>query len=124
MMPAAPLVGAVTTRPPAAFSSFTASAKRFTQSMASSGSALPRMSPLSLRWRAAARRFTLRPPGRMPSRSQPRFTHACMASQMRSSPARTSASGRSAFSFSSISVQMLSPCCWQSASSSAPVLNG
>ena len=30
--PAAPLVGAVTTRPPAAFSSLTASAKRLTQS--------------------------------------------------------------------------------------------
>ena len=35
-MPAAPLVGAVTTRPPAAFSSFTASAHAFTQSMATS----------------------------------------------------------------------------------------
>ena len=33
MMPAAPLVGAVTTRPPAAFSSLTASANRVTQSM-------------------------------------------------------------------------------------------
>ena len=38
MIPAAPLVGAVTTRPPAAFSSFTASAYRFTQSMTASGS--------------------------------------------------------------------------------------
>ncbi len=35
-MPAAPFVGAVTTRPPAAFSSFTASAHRFTQSIAAS----------------------------------------------------------------------------------------
>ena len=33
MIPAAPLVGAVTTRPPAAFSSLTASAHRLTQSM-------------------------------------------------------------------------------------------
>ena len=32
MIPAAPLVGAVTTRPPEAFSSFTASAIRFTHS--------------------------------------------------------------------------------------------
>lgn len=36
--PAAPLVGAVTTRPPAAFSSFTASAQRLTQSSTDSGS--------------------------------------------------------------------------------------
>ena len=36
--PAAPLVGAVTTRPPAAFSSFTASANRSTQSITRSGS--------------------------------------------------------------------------------------
>jgi hypothetical protein len=38
MMPAAPLVGAVTTRPPAAFSSLTASAYRLTQSSTVSGS--------------------------------------------------------------------------------------
>ena len=38
MMPAAPLVGAVTTRPPAAFSSFTAIAHRLTQSSTVSGS--------------------------------------------------------------------------------------
>jgi hypothetical protein len=38
MIPAAPLVGAVTTRPPAAFSSFTASAYRLTQSSTVSGS--------------------------------------------------------------------------------------
>ena len=37
-MPAAPLVGAVTTLPPAAFSSFTASAQRLTQSITVSGS--------------------------------------------------------------------------------------
>src|SRR6476659_4167539 len=40
MIPAAPLVGAVTTRPPAAFSSVTASANRLTQSSAASGSAV------------------------------------------------------------------------------------
>ena len=40
-MPAAPFVGAVTTRPPAAFSSFTASAHRFTQSSAIKGSLGP-----------------------------------------------------------------------------------
>ena len=38
MTPAAPLVGAVTTRPPAAFSSLTAMAKRETQSRGASGS--------------------------------------------------------------------------------------
>src|SRR5450830_1906847 len=38
MMPAAPLVGAVTTRPPVAFSSLTASAYRLTQSSVVSGS--------------------------------------------------------------------------------------
>ena len=37
-MPAAPLVGAVTTRPPAAFSSLTAIAQTVTQSMTLSGS--------------------------------------------------------------------------------------
>src|SRR5205807_772744 len=55
MIPAAPLVGAVTTRPPAAFSSLTASANRLTQSMIESGSVWPRGSLLSLRWSAAAR---------------------------------------------------------------------
>ena len=39
MTPAAPFVGAVTTRWPAAFSSLTARAKRFTQSIARIGSA-------------------------------------------------------------------------------------
>ena len=42
MIPAAPLVGAVTTRPPAAFSSFTAIAYSVTQSIARSGSARAR----------------------------------------------------------------------------------
>ncbi len=40
MTPAAPFVGAVTTRWPAAFSSLTARAKRFTQSIARMGSAI------------------------------------------------------------------------------------
>ena len=42
-MPAAPLVGAVTTRPPAAFSSLTASAYRLTQSSTCSGSRSARL---------------------------------------------------------------------------------
>src|SRR6188474_1570303 len=66
-MPAAPLVGAVTTRPPAAFSSLTASANRLTQSMMTSGSA-SRTSPLSLRWRAAALHARLH---RVPEHEQP-----------------------------------------------------
>ena len=43
MMPAAPLVGAVTIRPPEAFSSFTAKAYRLTQSMARDGIRLVRV---------------------------------------------------------------------------------
>jgi len=124
MTPAAPLVGAVTTRPPAAFSSFTASAKRFTQSMITSGSALPRESVRSLRCRAAARRRTLRPPGRMPSRSQPRRIELSIACQTRSTPARTSASGRATRSFSSITVEIERPVLPHTPSSPAPVENG
>ena len=48
MIPAAPLVGAVTTRPPAAFSSFTASAQRLTQSMVASGSSSAAREQLAL----------------------------------------------------------------------------
>ena len=77
--PAAPLVGAVTTRPNAAFSSFTASAKQLThasvcwnagrlartassQESTSSQDALPSMPLLS----PAARRVTPSPPGSTP----------------------------------------------------------
>ena len=71
-----------------------------------------------------ARRLTLRPPGRMPSRSQPRFTHASIALQIASTRARISASGASAFSFSSISVEIAMPCSRARRSSSSPELNG
>ena len=90
MMPAAPLVGAVTTRPPAAFSSFTASAKRLTQSSTGERIALVRRRRRSMQLcdsSSGARRRTFRPPGRMPSCRQPRSTHACIASQMRARPA-------------------------------------
>src|SRR6476661_8642348 len=54
MTTAAPFVGAVTTRPPAAFSSFTASAKRLTQSRIDSGSRTAGRD-ISARWMLAAR---------------------------------------------------------------------
>ena len=62
MMPAAPFVGAVTTRPPAAFSSFTASANRLTQSMTRSGS-VDYGSWHSRRYSSGARRRTLQAAG-------------------------------------------------------------
>ena len=76
-MPAAPLVGAVTTRRPAAFSSLTASANKSTQSMPRRGSAMVKAAagPVdwarSRSWRALARRRTPSPPGRMPSAFMP-----------------------------------------------------
>ena len=77
-MPAAPLVGAVTTRPPAAFSSFTASAYRVTHSIAYSGSAVSDVRS-SVSRSARARRRTFSPPGSTPSARQPRCTHSCIA---------------------------------------------
>src|SRR3546814_14377370 len=65
----APLVGAVTTRPPAAFSSFTASAKRLTHSKICAG---PRAfcCRSSRLWMARARRRTLRQIGRASRRDR------------------------------------------------------
>ena len=85
-MPAAPLVGAVTTRPPAAFSSLTASAYSVTQSMARSGSS-PLRSQMSCRNRRGARRWSFSPPGSMPSVAQPRSTQARITCQMSARPA-------------------------------------
>ena len=65
-MPAAPLVGAVTTWPPAAFSSLTASAQALTHSIASTGP--PGASASSMRCSRGARRGTFRTPGSTPSR--------------------------------------------------------
>src|SRR5699024_8800685 len=62
MMPAAPLVGAVTTRPPAAFSSLTASAARETHSKAFIGRRTG-SSADSASYQEDARRFTSSPPG-------------------------------------------------------------
>jgi hypothetical protein len=67
MIPAAPFVGAVTTRPPEAFSSLTARAIRFTHSCQYLGS----WSLSSFRRRSCqsgARRRTFSPPGSSPSR--------------------------------------------------------
>ncbi len=104
MIPAAPFVGAVTTRPPAAFSSFTASAYRFTQSMTASGSppapSAPGSSLSSERWSPLARRRTASGPGSVPSSRSPRAMQASIAAQIASSPASTSASGRQRRSFS------------------------
>ena len=62
----------------------------------------------------------------MPSRSQPRFTQASIACQIAwtRGDATWSASGRCAFSFSSISDEIAMPCSRACASSSSPVLNG
>ncbi len=80
-MPAAPLVGAVTTCPPAAFSSLTASAQALTHSIGSTGPS--GVSASSSRFRRGARRGTLSTPGSMPSAANPRRTQACMTFQMR-----------------------------------------
>ena len=61
-MPAAPLVGAVTTRPPDAFSSFTASANRLTQSSTRSGS-VTKCSSLSVRVQFRGAAAHLQPTG-------------------------------------------------------------
>ena len=114
MTPAAPFVGAVTTRWPAAFSSLTAKAKRFTQSIARIGSAMVdtqarawecarfagdplEEAPASsdeeegpvrrcASWPASARarRGTSRPPGRMPAADVPASTQSNIVSAMRS----------------------------------------
>ena len=92
MIPAAPFVGAVTTRPPAAFSSFTASAYRLTQSMTASGSppapSAPGIEPVSTseRWSPLARRRTASGPGSVPSSRSPRSMQASIAAQIRQQP--------------------------------------
>ena len=86
MMPAAPLVGAVTTRPPAAFSSLTASANRLTQSITRSGSVEIRLGAQPLvQLRRPARH--LQPAGQRARRSRSRSaTHSCITAQMSSRP--------------------------------------
>lgn len=109
MMPAAPFVGAVTMRPPEAFSSFTASAKRLTHSMAHIGSVR------SVVWSrcsrsAGARRRTFSPPGRIGSvRDTPLWTHSSMTAQMASSWVRSSSRSWRVASLASMSSAMLRP---------------
>ena len=107
-MPAAPLVGAVTMRPPAAFSSLTASANRFTHSMARSGSVTP-VSAVRVWNNDGARRLTFRPPGRIPSAAQPLSTHSRMTAHSASSFSRSSASLRQVSSLASITSEMDMP---------------
>ena len=124
-MPAAPLVGAVTTRPPEAFSSLTASAQRLTQSSAISGSCgAATWGAVSCRNNSGARRFTLYPPGSTPGVSQPRRTQACMTCQMRSSPESISASVRQARSLRRMMPAMDVFSRPHRASNSSPVRNG
>ena len=136
MTPAAPLVGAVTTRWPAAFSSLTASAKRFTQSMARMGSAGVDTHGLgpsaareperraSLAASALARRGTSRPPGRIPWALVPASTQSNMVFAMRSRWASTTARGRTASSLARTSSAIDRPDSAQAASSWAAVAKG
>ncbi len=121
-MPAAPLVGAVTTCPPAAFSSLTASAQAFTHSIGSTGPL--GASASSSRFRRGARRGTLRTPGRIPSAANPRCTQACMTSQMRASRASISASLRIARSLTRIKPSIERPARSHCSRSSSPLANG
>ena len=123
-MPAAPLVGAVTTRPPAAFSSLTASANRFTQSISASGSLTPAPGTLRRRYSAGARRLTLNGPGSSPSLRKPRSTQACIACQIARRPVSISGSLRQCRSLARITPAMSRPVVRVSASSSAPLRNG
>ena len=119
MIPAAPLVGAVTTRPPAAFSSLTARAKRFTQSIAPSRSLDP--SPnFNFSYMRAARRPTFNPPGSSPSVLRPRAMQASIAAQISSSLARVSLSLRKAPSLAKVISLIDFPCSWQCRSSVSP----
>ncbi|SFH78671.1 hypothetical protein SAMN05216274_11517 [Cryobacterium levicorallinum] len=108
------------TRPPAAFSSLTASAKACSHLVEVSWSCAGRRSYSSKRIRtAAARRLTLSPPGSVPSATRPASTQTCMASQMASSPASNAALPWMAPSLRRATSQMLSSCASHSASNSA-----
>jgi hypothetical protein len=81
MMPAAPLVGAVTTRPPAAFSSLTASAYRFTQSSTVSGSFIAASGAPSSRVQRRRAPRDVQAAGQGAGLRMPRATQACIAAQ-------------------------------------------
>ena len=82
MMPAAPLVGDVTIRPPAAFSSLTAIANTLTQSSASSADGSARADNFCLSF--GARRTIESLPGSTPSVRKPRSMQDSIARQMSS----------------------------------------
>ncbi|MNR16410.1 hypothetical protein D3C85_1330110 [compost metagenome] len=121
MIPAAPLVGAVTMRPPAAFSSLTARANRLTHSMALKVEpiTLGLFSSCRLRCSLAARRRTFNPPGRMPSCLRPCSTQSCMARQSFIRPLRISSSLRHTLSLAIINSATRRLCFLHSSSSSA-----
>ena len=123
MTPAAPLVGAVTTRPPAAFSSLTAIANRFTQSMTRSGSA-DSGSAVSRRYSSGARRGTFSRPGRMPAPAHPLATHCRITAQISRSLARTCSADRRLVSLASITPLTGRPDSVHRSSSSAADANG
>ncbi|MNI60600.1 hypothetical protein D3C73_1158270 [compost metagenome] len=123
------MVGAVTILPPAAFSSFTAKANRFTHSMARRGSAecAPfRSASVSESFlnNDGARRLTFRPPGRIPSAEQPLSTHSCMTAQMPSNFSRSSSSERHTSSLASMMSEIDLPSRRQMARSSSAVVKG
>ena len=122
-MPAAPLVGAVTTWPPAAFSSLTAMANKLTQSIAINGSLLL---PWALRLlnNEGARRRNFNPPGRIPSRRQPRSTLRCIACQIPANFSVICCSDMNCFSFSIIKLEILKPNSLQSLINSSLVSKG
>ena len=114
MTPAAPLVGAVTTRPNAAFSSLTARARALTTASTRLKSVASRSDGVEPRWVVVAggRRPSVAPPPRAPAASREgrlavrppagtrgTWTRASPASTARR-PARVSASGRQRRSFS------------------------
>jgi hypothetical protein len=115
----------VTTRPPAAFSSLTASAYRLTQSSTVSGSRIAASGAGQFACSDGARRETCRPPGRVPVLADA-AGHAGLhgGPDLAQAGDRTSSSLRQARSFSSISCAMLRPAAAQRASSSSPLLNG
>ncbi|CSB90161.1 Uncharacterised protein [Vibrio cholerae] len=82
MTPAAPLVGDVTTCPPAAFSSLTAKAKRLIQSITSIGSFSIAALASSFFSKLGARRVTFNPPSKMPSVAKPRSIHWLITRQI------------------------------------------
>ena len=123
MTPPPPFVGAVTMRPPAAFSSLTAIANKLTQSITSEGDE----SGFSINslYNAGARRRTFNPPGRMGSvEAIPRCVHSCITPQISNNPSQISDSVRQVCSFIHINSRQVIPVLSQCKKSSFHVLKG